>query len=161
MSRVCTGERVRDSQTCWPLLSWNNERQISAVMIRHDISPRLGRLRGRLPWSILDFIYFLLHTHQTPTTRTAPTNSCTPVTFPHLRGFKQRRRLGTGHCSLLWKSKGIFRVCVCVKDRLDSCTVHGVSWASGVASLQTVWLHPPSRPDNLNWYDGFVLLFLF
>lgn len=63
----------------------------------------------------------------------------------HIRHASSARRLQTD-----WSRSLLF--IVGIKENIprvertgwSSCTVHGVSWANGVASLQTVWLQPPS-----------------
>lgn len=126
--------------------SWNNERQISAVMIKHDISPRLQSLWECLTWSISAFIYiyiFLLYTphHHHQFLHCQPPHLSLPLTSEASNSGADSNR------SLLFIVEIKGNIPCVQRTGWNSCTVHSVSWANGVASLQTVWLHPPSRWD--------------
>lgn len=95
--------------------SWNNERQISAVMIKHDISPRLQSLWECLTWSISWSI-----PPTTPNFSTASLHICHFSSPQRLQTAAQTR---TGHCSLLRKSKGIFPVSKGQAGTRAQCTV--------------------------------------
>lgn len=134
VSCVCTGERARESQSRRPLLTHTAaERKQWKTNISGDDKTRykpqhsdvsLDVSLGR-SWTWLFFIVNSRHSH--------------------ICHVSSARRLQTDWSRSLLFIVGIKGNIPCVERRgWSSCTVHGVSWANGVASLQTVWLQPPS-----------------
>lgn len=139
--------------------SWNNERQISAVMIKHDISPRLQSLWECLTWSISAFKFIFFIVYPPPPPPISPLPASTSVTSPHLRGFKQRRRLQQVTALYCGNQR---EYSPCPEDRLE--LVHGAQCLLGKwRCITSDSLAAPAKQMRLclNGYDGFFFFLFF
>lgn len=156
---LCLHWRVRASQTLWPLLIAAELKQWKTNISSDDKTRHEPQTRTSHLVNLWRDLFFTAHP--------PPPNAHHSHQFLHRRPPRLSRFLtseasnggGDSNRSLLFivRIKGNIP---CVEGTgWNSCTVHGVSWANAVASLQTVWLHPPSRWDSLNGCDGVFFSF--